>query len=295
MRALKYAIVEASASLWRDRQAAALAVATIGAGIFLLGVFLLLDANLERLVDRWTQSAEMSVYLADDAGDGTRARLEATLAASPLVDRYQFISKSDALERFRRDFADLASLANGLEENPLPAGFDVRLRSVAGAEAEIDVLAKQLEASDGVADVRYDRLWVSRLLSAVVLLRGVSIAIITIVGIAAALTVANVVRLAAYWRRDEIEIMELVGSPAAYIRGPFVMEGVMQGGIGAVIAVALLRGGFAAASARYGVMVAEALGFDRLTFFPPLTTVLLILGGMAVGCLGGAVAARGVR
>lgn len=295
MRALKYAIAEASASFWRDRRAAALAIATIGAGVFLLGVFLLLDANLERLVDRWTQSAEMSIYLADESGEGTRARLEAMLAASPLVDRYQYISKSDALERFRRDFADLATLADGLEENPLPAGFDVRLRSVAGAEAEIAALATQLETSEGVADVRYDRLWVSRLLTAVALLRGVSLVIITIVGIAAALTVANVVRLAAYWRRDEIEIMQLVGSPVAFVRGPFVMEGVIQGGIGALIAVALLRGGFAAASARYGVMVAEAFGFDRLTFFPPLTTVLLILGGMAVGCLGGTVAARGVR
>ena len=292
MHALKYFLIEALASLRRDPRAAALAILTIGAGLFLLGVFLLVDVNVERLVSRWTESAELSVYLADDIDDSARATVEATLTASPLVDRYEFVSKSDALGRFQRDFPDLASLAEALDDNPLPAAFEVRLRSTVGSEAELDDLAARLSRSAGVVDVRYDRLWVSRLMGAVTLLRGISLAIITIVAIAAALTVASVVRLATYARRDEIEIMQLVGSPSLYVRGPFVLEGVLQGGIGALLALGLLSAGYSVASVRYGPMIVDSLGLDTLMFLPAATMALLVLGGMAVGCVGGAVAAR---
>ena len=292
MHALKYFLIEALASLRRDPRAAALAILTIGAGLFLLGVFLLVDVNVERLVSRWTESAELSVYLADDIDDSARATVEATLTASPLVDRYEFVSKSDALGRFQRDFPDLASLAEALDDNPLPAAFEVRLRSTVGSEAELDDLAARLSRSAGVVDVRYDRLWVSRLMGAVTLLRGISLAIITIVAIAAALTVASVVRLATYARRDEIEIMQLVGSPTLYVRGPFVLEGVLQGGIGALLALGLLSAGYSVASVLYGPMIVDSLGLDTLMFLPAATMALLVLGGMAVGCVGGAVAAR---
>jgi cell division transport system permease protein len=130
---------------------------------------------------------------------------------------------------------------------------------------------------------------------AVALARAVSLIIVTIVSIAAALTVANVVRLAAYARRDEIEIMQLVGSPIAYVRGPFIVEGVLQGGGGALVALVLLWVGYAVAQARYGQLVTAALGLDGLNFLPATTVVLLLVGGMVVGCLGGIVAARGVR
>ena len=292
MHALKYFLIEALASLRRDPRAAALAILTIGAGLFLLGVFLLVDVNVERLVSRWTESAELSVYLADDIDDSARATVEATLTASPLVDRYEFVSKSDALARFQRDFPDLASLAEELDDNPLPAAFETRLRSTVGSEAELDDLAARLSRSAGVVDVRYDRLWVSRLMGAVTLLRGLSLAIITIVAIAAALTVASVVRLATYARRDEIEIMQLVGSPSLYVRGPLVLEGVLQGGIGALLALGLLSAGYSVASVRYGPMIVDSLGLDTLMFLPAATMALLVLGGMAVGCVGGAVAAR---
>lgn len=292
MRALKYFLIEALVSMRRDRRSAALAVLTIAAGLFLFGVFLLIDANVERLVSRWTRSAELSVYLADDVDDSARATVEATLTASPLVERHEFVSKADALARFRRDFPDLADLSDQLDDNPLPAAFEVRLRSTAGAEAELDDLAARLGRSAGVVDVRYDRLWISRLMTVVTLLRGISLAIITIVGIAAALTVASVVRLATYARRDEIEIMQLVGSPMLFIRGPFVIEGVLEGGLGALVAVGLLRGGFWFATARYGQRIVEALGLDTLTFLPATATALVIVGGMAVGCVGGAVASR---
>jgi cell division transport system permease protein len=189
-------------------------------------------------------------------------------------------------------FSDLADTARSLEENPFPASYDVRLTSTATAEA-IDGLADKLRESAGVADVRYDREWLDRLLSAVDVIRGVGLVLGTILTIAAALTVANVVRLALYARRDEIEIMQLIGAPQAYIRGPFIMEGVLQGGIGALLALGLLAATFLATNARYLAPLATAINLSSIRFLSPGLSLMLLAGGMLVGCLGGIVAASG--
>lgn len=287
MRALQYFFTEAFASLWRSRGAAALAIATIAVGLFVLGVFLLLNVNVQRVVDRWSESAELSVFLADDATAEQLKGIDEMVARSGLAANRAYVSKDEALQRFRTDFPDLAPTASSLTSNPMPASFEVRLRPDAqGAPAAVDGLVTAVAGMAGVTDVRYDRDWLAKL-NAVV--RGARIAgavIVALLGIAAAMTVANVVRLAAAARRDEIEIMQLVGAPFAYVRGPFLAEGVLQGGIGAAVAL---------------VALAAAYQFVRMRFVGELTFLsipfvgVLLLGGMAVGCLGGYAVARRVR
>ena len=143
----------------------------------------------------------------------------------------------------------------------------------------------------GVADVRYDRQWLTRVLSAINVIRGIGLVLGSVLAIAAALTVANVVRLALYARREELDIMNLVGAPQAYVRGPFVMEGVLQGGIGALLALLALGGAFLALRARYLLPLASALNVSSIHFLPVGLCVALVAGGMAVGCLGGLFAA----
>ena len=106
--------------------------------------------------------------------------------------------------------------------------------------------------------------------------------------------VANVVRLAATARRDEVEIMELVGAPFAYVRGPFVTEGILQGGIGAVLAVAALAGLHVVLRSRIGGPFVELTG-SGLTFLSPAQIAAMVVGGMALGCIGGYAVARRVR
>jgi cell division transport system permease protein len=143
--------------------------------------------------------------------------------------------------------------------------------------------------------VRYDRRWMTRLTALVRMLRALGLAIVILLAIASAVTVANVVRLAAYAREDEIEIMELVGAPLAYVRGPFVVEGVLQGGVGALLALLVLWGVFAGASVRYGRLVSETIGLGAITFLPFQLCLFILIGGMLLGCAGGFIVARGVR
>ena len=296
MRAFSYFFSEAAESLWRSRNAALLSMLTIAAGLFVLGFFLMINANLQRVVGRWTDAAELSVYLRDDVTEEQKARLNEMISTSGLAASVQQFSKDDARKEFERDFPDLASAAASLNRNPFPASFAVRLNAQAqSATGAIDNMVTALNASGGVADVRYDRTWIARLNSTIRIIRGAGLVVILLLAFASALTVANVVRLAAMARREEIEIMQLVGAPFAYIRGPFIVEGLLQGGAGAILAVLALLVVFAGIRASYGAFMADAVGLTGLAFVPVQLVLLLIVGGMALGCLGGFVVARAVR
>ncbi len=288
MRALRYAFDEAVLSLWRGRRSGVLSTATIAVALFVLGVFLIATSNLERLGREWGNSAELSVFLADTVTSEQRASIERTLATGNIVESHQYLSKADALARFKKTFGDLSGTIDSLGENPLPASFEVRLRP--GAEGSVDLLLAEIRQSPGVADVRYDREWLQRLAGAVRVVRGVGVALAVLLTIAAALTVANVVRLGLYARRDELDIMQLVGAPRVYIRGPFVMEGTLQGGLGALIALLALTVVFFSAKARYLIPLAAAINLSGVAFLSVEVSLLLVLGGMAVGCLGGLIA-----
>ena len=296
MRALTYFIVEAAASLWRGRRAAILAVLTIGAGLFVLGFFLIVNTNLQRLTERWGEAAEFAIYLRDDVTQDQLTVLQDLVRDSGLVATQQHITKDEAAERFKREYPDLGATAGRLNRNPFPASIDVRLHAdTRGAEDAIDTFAQTLSVQAGVSDVRYDRRWLSRLNQVIRFVRTIGIVIVTLLAFAAALTVANVVRLTAHARRDEIEIMQLVGAPFTYVRGPLVLEGVMQGGAGAFVAILSLAVMFAIGRARYGALVVDALGLGSIAFLPAELCVILLLGGMLLGCVGGLIVARGVR
>jgi cell division transport system permease protein len=294
-QALQYFFSEAATSLWRRRRGAILAVLTIASGLFILGLFLLITTNGGRLVQGWTDAAELSVFLRDDVTSEQLGAIEDAVDRSGLAARREYISKDEARRRFRRDYRDLAVAADTLEVNPFPASVEVRLLAENTNGEAVDALVTKLATTPGVADVRFDRRWMQRLLGVLALVRGAGVFLVAVLAVAAALTVANVVRLATYARRDEIEIMQLVGAPAAYVRGPFIAEGVIQGGIGAIIGLLSLWVVFAVMNARYGRMASESLGLESLSFLPVGLTISILAGGMALGCLGGLVASRSVR
>ncbi len=291
MRAIRYSFDEAMLSLWRGRRSGALSTATIALALFVLGAFLVATSNLERLGREWNNSAEMSIYLSDNVTAPQRAAIERTLAGATSVASRRFLSKADALARFKTTFKDLSATLDGLGDNPLPASYEVRL--LGGGDVGVDLLLAELRQMPGVADVRYDREWLQRLSRVVTMVRGVGLALGLLLTIGAALTVANVVRLGLYARRDELDIMQLVGAPQVYINGPFVVEGTLQGGLGALLALAALGGAFIAMKGRYLTPLASAINLSQVTFLSLELSLFLVAGGMLVGCVGGLIAATG--
>ena len=292
MRAFDYAVRQAWASLQRSRTASVFAVIAIGLAIIVLGALLLVTWNAQRLVAEWSASAEFSIYLQDNATSEQRGAIETLLDDSGATAAREFVSKAQALARFRRQFSELATLAEAVGDNPFPASLEVRVRPEAERDGRAASLVQRVSALPGVADVRYDREWLGRLAAAVRTIRAAGFAVAMLMALAAAVTVAAVVRLGLHARRDELEIMELVGAPVAYIRGPFIAEGFLQGGLGAAVALAVLWLIFISVRAWWAADIAGLLAGAGLHFLPFRLCAYLLAGGMIVGSLGGFAASR---
>jgi cell division transport system permease protein len=292
VRAIDYALREGWASLWRSRGSSAFAMVAIALAMIVLGAMLLVTWNVERLLTQWASAAEFSVYLRDDASSEQRGAIEMTIDRSGVTEQREYVSKTEAIGRFRREFAELASLTESFEDNPFPASLEVRVRPEAEMDGRAEALVRQVAGLPGVADVRYDREWLERLASGLAAVRGAGLVLAVVMAMAAALTVASVVRLGMNARRQEIDIMQLVGSPIAFIRGPFVAEGVLQGGLGALTAIAFLWLGSQLVSGWWGSELSVLFDGGSIEFLPARLTAALVGGGMAVGGIGGFAASQ---
>lgn len=292
MRAIDYAFREGWKNLLRGGGSSASAVGAIALATVVLGSLLLATWNVERLIAQWTAASEFSVFLSDQATSEERGAIESAIDGSGIADGREYVSKADALTRFRREFTELASLASGIDENPFPASVEVRIRADAESDGRAQALVRQVAMLPGVADVRYDREWLTRVTAGLDAVRSAGFALGLLMALAAAVTVAGVVRLGLQSRHDEIEIMQLVGSPIAFIRGPFIAEGVLQGGLGAIVALGVLWLGFAVVTGWWGAELAAVLDGDPMSFLPVRLCAALVAGGMVVGAIGGFAASR---
>jgi cell division transport system permease protein len=284
LRALLYFLQEAFTSLRRSWLISAVSVGTIAVSLFVLGAFLTLASNLHDVVTRWTQKVQVVFYLEDGIEGRLRESLENRLKGDPAVEGMTFVSRAEALDRFRALFRDLRTLPDDLGENPFPASLEVSLRADNQSPREVQRLVHDFERAPGVQEVQYDLLWIERLATAVRLVRGVGLFLGGILLLAGVFTISNVIRLTIYAREDELDIMRLVGATQAYVRGPFVMEGMIQGGLGGlvsfgllVVALQLLAKDLATAS--------EVLGRASITL-PAGLGLALVVGGMVVGVAG---------
>jgi cell division transport system permease protein len=292
LRALGYFIQEAVTSLWRSRLVNAISIGTIAVSLFVLGAFLTVAGNLGDVVSRWTEKIQIIVYLEDGIEDRVRASLENRLREDAAVESIELVDQEQALERFRTLFRDLSSLPEDLGENPFPASLEVNLKASRQSPEEVQRLAGDLAEVPGVQEIQYDLLWIERLATGVRLLRGVGAFLGGILVLAGIFTISNVIRLTVYAREDELDIMRLVGATRAYVKGPFVVEGMIQGGLGGLVAAGLLW--LALRWLARDLASSELLGQGAFAL-PREIAAALVVGGMVVGVVGSLMSLRRVR
>jgi cell division transport system permease protein len=293
LRALGYFFQEALTSLWRSRLMNALSVGTIAVSLFVLGAFLAVANSLNEVVTRWTQKVQVVFFLEDGVEDRVRESLQNRLKEDPAVESQVLVSRGEALERFRALFRDLRSLPEDLGENPFPASLEVSLKAGHQSPGEVERLVSAFETAPGVREAQYDLLWIDRLATGVRLVRGAGAFLGGILVLAGVFTISNVIRLTVYAREDELDIMRLVGATQAYVKGPFVAEGMIQGGLGGLLAVLLLWA--ALRFLRNDLMAASDLLGRAPLALPSELVLVLVVGGMAVGIVGSLVSLRRVR
>lgn len=294
VRSVRYFLREAAADLWKRRTVNLISIGTIGASLYIVGLFILLVTNTGRLIASWAEENRISVYLSDTMTEDARARLTRRIVDDPAVASHTLVSKDEALERFRKEFPDLADLALGLDANPLPVSMEVTIKKETAAAATVEALAASLAKEAGVEGVRYDLAWVKRVRTLLRVL-GTGGAVLGGILIAAAvITIYGVIRLNVLARREEIEILRLVGATRGFIRGPFLVEGAFQG-----VAASLLALGLIAATWLYlsssgpvrGDLLLQALVGRFLPLWAPPALISL---GLAVGLAGSLFSVRRV-
>jgi cell division transport system permease protein len=283
LRAISYFLNEALTSLWRSRLVNAVSIGTIAVSLFVLGAFLTVASALSGLVTRWTDTVQVIVYLDDSVEQRVLDSLANRLREDPAVASLDLVTREQALARFRGMFRDLSSLPEDLGENPFPASLEVTLRPSAQAPGDVKRLAQAFTGVPGVREIQYDLLWIERLSTGVRLVRVVGAFLGGILVLAAVFTISNVIRLTIYAREDELDIMRLVGATRAYVKGPFVTEGVIQGGLGGILASLLLWSALAWLSR--DLATSDLLPHASLALSPAIAG-LLVAGGMAVGLAG---------
>jgi cell division transport system permease protein len=291
---LGFLIGEALRDLRRAGRVAVSAILLITLSLAALGAFWLVSSNIGQATDQWRNRVRIIVFLKRDASTAEGHAVADRVTAMPGVATVRYVSKAEALGTLKQVLGKDASVAEQLPVNPLPASLEVTPTAEGATPDGARALIARLAALPEVDEVGGGSQWIERLAQGRRLLNVVGAGVGAVLALAAILTVTTATTLVLHARRQEMEIMRLVGAPELVVRMPLLLQGMMQGLLGAMIAIWALIGGFTLVGPRLEPLVHQTLGIERLTFLRPDNVVALMLAGTVLGGLGGWLA-RGRR
>ena len=279
---MPYTLREALAAFRRAPLLTGLSSAMIGLSLFVVGLFAVAAHNVSEVLTRVESRVEVVAYLRDGTPATTLATAQQELAGMPEVREVFYLSRDQALELAKQELPDFRSIFADLDVNPLPASFEISLQQGYRTEEAVERVAARAGSYPFVEDVRYGRDWLDK----VFLLRRVAGAASAVLGATfaavAALIIGAAVRIAIFARREEIVIMRLVGATDGFIRRPFLVEGLITG----------LTGGLLALAGTYGVFRVLSDAVLPLTWLPANWVALGLVLGTFLGMAASGVAVR---
>ena len=287
------ALKDAVQSMNRNRLMVAVSVGTITIALILLGVIGVVTFAAQKLVEHFQQSEEVNVYIRDDASDGDLLAADAAIRALPEVGSTTIMTKDDAKKEFERVFG--SDLLRDLKQNPLPRSIIIRMAEGHNMSDDRESLVSRIRDLKGVESVEYGVDWLAKLDIFFIMFLLIETAVLLLIVSAVILIISNTITLTVIARKDEIEIMQLVGATGGVIKRPFYFEGILQGTVSGCIAF-LAFWGLAAWIARafpdidLYLFLSGLMGIEKLPFIDAM--VLIIPFGAVFGFLGSYVALR---
>ena len=284
LRTGEYFIQEVFRSLKRNNWMSFASIGTVAVSLFVLGVFLILVLNMNRMASMLESQVQISVYLQDDVKKSDRIDLQSDIEKMQGIDTVKFVDKDAAKERLSERLGDQKYLLDALgDKNPLPDSFEVTVKT----PEMVETAAKAIERMDGVESAKYGQDVVEHLFDITRLMRIFGLVLMLLLAGATIFIISNTIRLTVFARRKEIAIMKYVGATDWFIRWPFLMEGIVLGCIGGILSALALRSFYAAMAAKI---------YNTLAFFPLMpqypfmnyVTVAIIISGMFIGAIGSA-------
>jgi cell division transport system permease protein len=292
MRWLWYLIRAAWANLRTNRTTTAVAIVTTAFTLACVGIFLLSYVNLRNAAVWLQEDIKIILYLDDRVSSEETRELEGRLKADRMVSGVLYISKEQALGEFRAQFPSDSHLLEGLGENPLPASFIVTPATGYQSPDAVSRWAERARTMAGIAKVDYNQEWIDALAGLVRYIELTAIGVGLILSAAAVTIIGNTIRLALFARREEIEILRLIGATRAFIRIPYFLEGAVLGACGSALALGILKLGFELFRQQIS-STGRFQGIENMvSFFPLSICVAFVAVGMGLGVAGSVVSLR---
>lgn len=288
LRTFEYFVREAAASLRHNGLMSVASVSTVALSLLILGMFLIMVLNLNNMASVLESQVQISVYLDDKLGDRDIREVGTRITKLPGVVQVTYVSKDEALVKFKQRLGEQQGLLAVLgDSNPLPNAFEVK---VANPE-QVKPVAQAVSQMKGVENARFGQEIIEQLFTLTRMIRLVGLALIVFLAMAALFIISNTIRITVFARRKEIGIMKYVGATDSFIRWPFMIEGMILGFGGALIAVVLL-------TKAYGMFTEQI--YEKLVFLPLIPrqpflnyiSVVLLFIGTVIGALGSTISLR---
>ncbi len=268
----------------QNRLLNAVTISTIALSILIVSAAMLFFLNTTDMLESWRRGIRIMVYLESDLDTAQRHAIETRIRKLYGVQATHFISKETALERLRSQMQRQSAILEGLDRNPLPDAFEIQMIPTARTWDKAEDLAQNIEAVAGVADVEYGQRWVERFVALFKLFRLTSYAMGGLFFIASVFIVGNTVRLILYSRRQEVEIMRLVGATERFILAPFYFQSMIQGALGGVSGLVALFIMFMLIQSK--IQAVSVTGLVNLRFLSPGLLMAVVAASTLVGWLG---------
>jgi cell division transport system permease protein len=278
---------EALRDLRRAGRLAVSAILLITLSLAALGAFWLLSSNMSEAVAQFRERVKLIVYLKREPSTAEAQALVERVRAMPGVAAARYVGKAEALGTLRQVLGKDAAVADSLPQNPLPASLEITPTADGATLEGSRALVTRLTALPETEEVGGGVEWMERFAQGQRLLWLFALGVGALLAVAAIFTVTTATTLVLHARRDEMEIMRLVGAPEHVVRLPLLLQGMMQGLLGAMLAIWVLLAGYAVIGPHIEPLVSETLGVARLTFLRPHNIVTLMAAGTLLGGVGG--------
>ncbi len=286
MKRVTYLLTEALTNIRLNQTTTIVAVATTAFTMACFGVFLLLYLNLRGVTSTLQDDIKVVVYVTDAVSAQALADLQARIKSDREVAGVTYVSKEQALTDFREQFPSEGYLLQGLGENPLPASLLVTMAHPSRSSEAVKRWADRLKGMPGVAQVQYNRDWIESVGGVIRYIEWIAIAIGSILAAASVTIIGSTTRLTLYARRDEIDIMRLIGATGTFIRIPYLIEGAILGALGGALSLSMLKLGYEFLKLRLGTQTHLLGGGMAFTFFSSQVSFLIVMMGLLLGWIG---------
>jgi cell division transport system permease protein len=258
-------------------------IAVAGISLLIFGIFLLLDGSMNNLVRSFEERVGVSAYLKGSVTPSQAAILQAAVVTWPEVESVSYVSQAEAMDALKRDLAGFEDVLTSLMVNPLPASLEIKPKSPQVASS----IVQQLKTLPQVEEVQYDAAIVDRLIAFANYFRIAGILVSLLFVLSTWFLLSSSIRMTVYARKEEVEIMKLVGATDGFIKVPFIVEGIFYGLVGALIASVFL----------VPVRSLLAASLERLSFLSAMAPdssfqIWVILVLVAIGSFLGAISAN---